>query len=1001
MPVTSWRQGGLAVPLSVLAERYEMQGRIGSGGMATVWRAFDRRLSREVAIKVLHEALTANDQFRQRFEREARHIASFSHPNIVVVHDFGTDGDRLFIVMELVRGRSLRTVLAESTPLEPAVVTDLAIGVLAGLGHAHESGILHRDIKPGNVLVTETGVAKLADFGIAKATEETVDLTDSGTILGTVTYASPEQLSGDSLGPASDLYSLGCVLYECLAGRPPFVADSIAALVSQQQFARPQPLKEIRPESPEELRITIMRALEKSPARRFATANEMEASLGRPLTPGGHAVGGKSGENMGAKTETITVLFCDVVGSTALQSAIGDDAADEIRRKLFGALVSVVEPHKGTLVKTLGDGMMVVFRESAVDALHCAIEMTRATSEIAEGLAVRVGVSHGEVSSEEGDWFGTPVVEAARLESAAQPGAVLATPVVRVVVGSRGSFVFDELSPITLKGLPGSIRPVRVREAESSTFERTINNLARHLGSDHRFGRVRIGRRSFLGTGVALLVLVASLSVVIALGFTRSPPSQALLTEADIGYTPKYVPVSCPSGVGNGAPVTCGDLIVPQDRTRPRGRQIRLLIVRAPAESSHPASDPVVELGREPGTTTEGTSSTTRLYSNYIGFSLRGGDGSTPVLSCPEVVAATTAALAVPPRSPQWINGQASAYQACRARLVASGIDPDDYGADATAADFRDLLSVLRVNAANMIASDAESFLAFDIMRKYPRLVRSASIEDGVPPGFSSAAAGVANLWAALNRYTELCNSDAHCHATYPDLLSRALQLYPQLQASPVTVTVSVEPGLAPSSVLVNGDSAAQALNSGLLAEASLPLIPSLVYSPNPAIVAEAIAIASGQGLFDDWGEYASLECKDILPGLAPLRRIEEQAAILAYPALTGVDNYFQLNRRMCQVWNVRSDDPNDSAPIVSDIPTFLFGGALNPASSPTWTMQMAQGLSHAHVAIFPTLTDDSLQTSAPACLVNLRLEFFRNPTVHLDTAGCVAQSPPIAFVGS
>ena len=221
---------------SVLVDRYELRTRIGSGGMATVWRAFDRRLGREVAVKVLSEALATDERFRNRFEREAHHVASLSDPNIVVVHDYGADGDQLFIVMELVKGKTLRQLLAESAPLAPPVVAQLAADVLDGLGHAHEADILHRDIKPGNILITESGTSKLADFGIAKATEETVDLTDSGAILGTVSYASPEQLAGRPIGPPSDLYSLGCVLYECVAGHPPFVADNLAALVSQQQF---------------------------------------------------------------------------------------------------------------------------------------------------------------------------------------------------------------------------------------------------------------------------------------------------------------------------------------------------------------------------------------------------------------------------------------------------------------------------------------------------------------------------------------------------------------------------------------------------------------------------------------------------------------------------------------------------------------------------------------------------------------------------------------------
>ncbi len=259
---------------SVLVDRYELRTRIGSGGMATVWRAFDRRLGREVAVKVLSESLAADERFRRRFEREAHHIASLSHPNIVVVHDYGADGDQLFIVMELVRGKTLRQLLAESAPLASSVVTQLATDVLAGLCHAHEAEILHRDIKPGNILITESGTSKLADFGIAKATEETIDLTDSGAILGTVFYASPEQLSGEPLGPPSDLYSLGCVLYECVAGRPPFVADNLAALVSQQQFSPPEPLKNVSPEIPLELGDTIMRSLEKDPAKRYASARD-------------------------------------------------------------------------------------------------------------------------------------------------------------------------------------------------------------------------------------------------------------------------------------------------------------------------------------------------------------------------------------------------------------------------------------------------------------------------------------------------------------------------------------------------------------------------------------------------------------------------------------------------------------------------------------------------------------------------------------------------------
>src|SRR5450755_3276031 len=143
----------------VLADRYELRARIGSGGMATVWRALDRRLGREVAVKVLSEALATDETFRRRFEREAHHVASLAHPHIVVVHDFGSDGDRLFIVMELVPGQSLRQVLAGPSPLLPAQVRQMATDVLSGLAHAHGAGIIHRDIKPANILITDAGVS--------------------------------------------------------------------------------------------------------------------------------------------------------------------------------------------------------------------------------------------------------------------------------------------------------------------------------------------------------------------------------------------------------------------------------------------------------------------------------------------------------------------------------------------------------------------------------------------------------------------------------------------------------------------------------------------------------------------------------------------------------------------------------------------------------------------------------------------------------------------------
>ncbi len=988
---------------SVLADRYELRARIGSGGMATVWRGFDRRLGREVAVKVLSEALTADETFRRRFEREARHIASLAHPNIVAVHDFGVDGNQPFIVMELVKGKNLRQLLTESSPLAPQVVTVLAADILAGLGHAHDSGILHRDIKPGNILVTATGMSKLADFGIAKATEETVDLTDSGAIFGTVSYASPEQLSGHPLGPPSDLYSLGCVLYECLAGRPPFVADNIAALVSQQQFAAPEPLRDISSEAVSELDDTIMQALEKDPTQRFGSAGEMKVALGAVVsaTLGRQPSRSTKKTRSGAQTATVTVLFCDVVGSTALQVAIGDDAADEIRRNLFGLLRSVVERNKGDTVKTLGDGLMAVFPESAVDALHCAIEIIRSAPNVADGLAMRVGVSHGEVTSEGGDWFGTPVVEAARLESAAKPGTVLAAQVVRIIVGSRGGFVFDGLPPIALKGLPGPVQAVRVRDANLASPPADASGLINRIRTARRPRRLLSRQRIVAGAVLALVVLAGSLIIVTAGGNSRARLSSAQLTQTDVGYRPRLASVTCPPDAGGGPGVTCDTLIVPQDRTHPKGRQVRLLVTRFRAETSRPAPDPVLDVGDPANNSVGGTFSTARLYSDYIELSMRGSQGSSPELACPEEEVAAEAALALPPFSSEAMTNEIRAFSACRRRLVASGIDPNDYGADAMAADVRDLLRALHVGRVNLVAANAGSTVAFDIVRQYPERVRTVAVQDPIPPNFDVDYSTVADLNASLQRYAALCAADQQCRVAFPDILGQGQRDFVQWQNHPVTVNVSFQPGRAAIPVLVDGQSGDEALASAL-AGPGMTVVASELYAPNPALVAETAASYSlGNGEFP-WGVYASFLCKDELPGTPFNRQQEEAADALAYPQLAGVDAAAQLDPRLCQAWSVQPDDPSDFMPVVSDIPTFLFGGAINPYEASAGITQIAQGLPHAVTVIFPTLTASSWQTgTAPTCLTQLRLKFLRHPTSHLEVSKCTVQSPPIAFAGA
>jgi hypothetical protein len=247
--------------------------------MAAVWRARDTRLHREVAVKVLSSRLSSDPAFQRRFEREARHVASLSDRCVVVVHDVGADDGRAYIVMELVDGPSLRARLDAVGRLSVSETVSCAVDVLTGLGHAHAAGIVHRDVKPGNILLAASGRAKVADFGIAVSSGDTTELAAQGLFVGTIVYSSPEQLLGDEVGPRSDLYSLGCVLYECLTGAPPFDAEDTSRAVLQHRFAEPRAIDAQNPKVPSRLAQVIERALAKDPGDRFESAEAMRGAL--------------------------------------------------------------------------------------------------------------------------------------------------------------------------------------------------------------------------------------------------------------------------------------------------------------------------------------------------------------------------------------------------------------------------------------------------------------------------------------------------------------------------------------------------------------------------------------------------------------------------------------------------------------------------------------------------------------------------------------------------
>jgi serine/threonine-protein kinase len=266
----------------VIAGRYELGERLGFGGMSTVQVAVDRRLERQVAVKLLAEHLADDSQFISRFRREALAAARLVHPNIVQVFDFGLDeaSGRHFIVMEYIRGRSGAEILREETRLGVADTLELVDGACRGLAHAHRMGVIHRDVKPGNILRSDDGAVKLADFGIAKAMgAQTSQITQAGSVLGTAAYLAPEQAAGGEIGPAADIYGLGVVTYQLLAGRLPYDAGSLTELALMQERQQPTRLDELTSEVPAALALAVQRALALEPAQRYASADDMRAAL--------------------------------------------------------------------------------------------------------------------------------------------------------------------------------------------------------------------------------------------------------------------------------------------------------------------------------------------------------------------------------------------------------------------------------------------------------------------------------------------------------------------------------------------------------------------------------------------------------------------------------------------------------------------------------------------------------------------------------------------------
>ncbi|MCB0076057.1 MAG: serine/threonine protein kinase [Anaerolineales bacterium] len=268
----------------MLNNRYQLRQALGEGGMAEVYVAEDLRLGREVAVKLLRPQYASDKTFLERFIYEARAMAGFNHPNVVNVFDVGRDGSAHYIVMEYIDGQDLRTLLRRAERLSVRQSLDVARQMARGIGYAHRKGLVHRDIKPGNILIDRRGTVKVADFGIAKALAG-AGMTEPGVVWGTTAYLSPEQVSGRGASPASDVYAIGIVLYEMLTGHPPFEGEDRVAVALKHLHEEPPPIPAAL-EVPAPVQQLLAFALRKAPEERFATAESMATAIGEVATMG-------------------------------------------------------------------------------------------------------------------------------------------------------------------------------------------------------------------------------------------------------------------------------------------------------------------------------------------------------------------------------------------------------------------------------------------------------------------------------------------------------------------------------------------------------------------------------------------------------------------------------------------------------------------------------------------------------------------------------------------
>ena len=526
------------VPVGAVLAGFRVERLIGRGAMGAVYLAEDVHLRRKVAVKVLGPELADDDRFRRRFLLESQLAASLDHPSIVPIYAAGEEEDVLFLAMRYVEGYDLRALIEATEQVGDERTLSLLGQVGDALDTAHGLGLVHRDVKPANILIGagETEHAYLCDFGLARHASTVASLTGNA-FVGTIAYVAPEQIEGGAIDARADVYSLGCVLFECLTGAAPFERDGDLQIVFAHLKEPPPLVTALRPDAPETIDAVLAKALAKSPDERFSTCSEMIAQAVEALAV-------KPPTISRATRRTIpgvrTFLITDVRGYTSYTAEHGDEAAAELASTFAEIVREVVEDREGRLIELRGDEALVVF-ESARQALRSALELQKRVAAAGLPRGIGVGLDAGEAVPVADGYRGGALNLAARLCSLATAGEVLASETVLQLARAVEGIRYGERRVERLKGLAKPVTVVEVLPAERAPKRWDRRRLQRTARRVVRRRSVRFG---------AAAVAVAAIAAGAFLAFAGSG-SATQIAENSLGFV-------SPSGKVEGQLPTSG-----------------------------------------------------------------------------------------------------------------------------------------------------------------------------------------------------------------------------------------------------------------------------------------------------------------------------------------------------------------------------------------------------------------------------------------------------------